>query len=190
MERRYSTHKLGHLRGSIKQETKIANGIQLLRSGAAFKCHPTQGERDTFLYVIAHSSRTTTNLLKLQFTPGFPKLPNKKNRAIWYVEEVEGGVHLVWCTLYFCRPRVYADRVHLPNYADCPSDRGKIDPGSASHYITSLLHAHVPEPVDSSKEFPLSVRDLLFDMFMETYDKAMADHYAKSTPQPDLDLEA
>ncbi|MQM08638.1 hypothetical protein Taro_041495 [Colocasia esculenta] len=47
--------------------------------------------------------------------------------------------------------------------------RGKIDPGSTSRYITSLLHAHVPGPVDSSIEFPLSVRDLLFDMFMWRY---------------------
>ncbi|MQM10661.1 hypothetical protein Taro_043557 [Colocasia esculenta] len=75
------------------------------------------------------------------------------------------------------------DRVHLPaDYAGCPDDRvrlspssvtcpilfssrGKIDPGPASCYITTLLHAHVPGPVDSWKEFPSSVQDLLFDMF-------------------------
>ncbi|MQM18787.1 hypothetical protein Taro_051783, partial [Colocasia esculenta] len=61
------------------------------------------------------------------------------------------------------------DRVRVPpSSVTCPiplSSRGKIDLGLASRYITSLLHAHVPGPVDSSKEFPLSVRDLLFDMF-------------------------
>ncbi|MQM19413.1 hypothetical protein Taro_052417, partial [Colocasia esculenta] len=44
--------------------------------------------------------------------------------------------------------------------------------------------------VDSSKKFPMSVRDLLFDMFMETYDKMMADCYAEGTPQLDLDPKA
>ncbi|MQL87535.1 hypothetical protein Taro_020077 [Colocasia esculenta] len=47
--------------------------------------------------------------------------------------------------------------------------RGKIDPGPASRYITSLLQEHIPGPVDSWKEFPLSVWDLLFDMFMWRY---------------------
>ncbi|MQM22203.1 hypothetical protein Taro_055252 [Colocasia esculenta] len=78
------------------------------------------------------------------------------------------------------------DRVRLPGYAGCPGDRvrlspssitcpipfssrGKIDPGLASRYITLLLHAHVPGPVDSWKEFLLSVRDLLFDMFTWIY---------------------
>ncbi|MQL82958.1 hypothetical protein Taro_015447 [Colocasia esculenta] len=65
------------------------------------------------------------------------------------------------------------DRVrHSPSSVTCPipfSSRGKIDPGPASRYITSLLHAHAPGPVDSWKEFPLSVRDLLFDMFTRRY---------------------
>ncbi|MQL93470.1 hypothetical protein Taro_026111 [Colocasia esculenta] len=47
--------------------------------------------------------------------------------------------------------------------------RGKIDPGSACHYITSLVHAHVPRPVNSCKEFPPSVRELLFHRFMQRY---------------------
>ncbi|MQM11864.1 hypothetical protein Taro_044780, partial [Colocasia esculenta] len=46
---------------------------------------------------------------------------------------------------------------------------GKIDVGSASRYITLLVHAHVPGPVDSWKEFPPSVRELLFDMFTRRY---------------------
>ncbi|MQM15066.1 hypothetical protein Taro_048003 [Colocasia esculenta] len=139
-------------------------------------------------------------------------------------------------TLYFYSLRVYLDRIRItPSSVTYPipfssrkltcNYRGKIDPGSASRYITSLLHAHVLGPVDSSKKFPLSVRDLLFDMFthhelkraptfrelfdrthkrkgtddyvsesarmiVETYDRMMADHYAKGTPQPDLDPEA
>ncbi|MQL86932.1 hypothetical protein Taro_019469 [Colocasia esculenta] len=48
----------------------------------------------------------------------------------------------------------------------CWISRGKIDPGFASHYITTLVHAHIPKPVDSWKEFPPSIRELLFDMFM------------------------
>ncbi|MQL70923.1 hypothetical protein Taro_003245 [Colocasia esculenta] len=47
--------------------------------------------------------------------------------------------------------------------------RGKIDPGSASRYIATLVHAHIPGLVDSWKEFPPSVRELLFDMFIRMY---------------------
>ncbi|MQM07241.1 hypothetical protein Taro_040077, partial [Colocasia esculenta] len=70
------------------------------------------------------------------------------------------GVHLVQCTLYFCRLRVYADRVRLPDYAGCPDDRICITSSS----VTCPIHL-AAGPVDSSKEFPLSVLDLLFDMF-------------------------
>ncbi|MQL74145.1 hypothetical protein Taro_006507 [Colocasia esculenta] len=31
---------------------------------------------------------------------------------------------------------------------------GKIDPGSASRYITTLVHAHIPGPVDAWREIP------------------------------------
>ncbi|MQL77000.1 hypothetical protein Taro_009385 [Colocasia esculenta] len=101
------------------------------------------------------------------------------------------------------------DRDCLPVHAGCPGDmdrlpdhansatfpfflttRGKIDPGSASRYITTLVHAHIPGPVDAWREFPMPIQDLLFDMFMETYDRTMADCYAEGTPQPDLDPEA
>ncbi|MQL97179.1 hypothetical protein Taro_029866 [Colocasia esculenta] len=78
------------------------------------------------------------------------------------------------------------DRVCMPDYAGCPGDRvrlspssvtfpipfttrGKIDPGPASRYITSLVHAHIPGPVDSWKEFAPSFRELLFDMFTRRY---------------------
>ncbi|MQL87759.1 hypothetical protein Taro_020297, partial [Colocasia esculenta] len=47
----------------------------------------------------------------------------------------------------------------------CWISGGKIDPGSASRYITTLVHAHIPGPVDAWREFPVPVRDLLFDMF-------------------------
>ncbi|MQM21052.1 hypothetical protein Taro_054082, partial [Colocasia esculenta] len=47
--------------------------------------------------------------------------------------------------------------------------RGKIDPGSASRYITMLVHAHIPGLVDAWREFPVPVRDLLYDMFTRRY---------------------
>ncbi|MQL78887.1 hypothetical protein Taro_011329, partial [Colocasia esculenta] len=65
------------------------------------------------------------------------------------------------------------DRDRLPDHASSATfpffltTRGKIDPGSASHYITTLVHAHIPGPVDAWREFPVPVRDLLFDMFTE-----------------------
>ncbi|MQL91747.1 hypothetical protein Taro_024373 [Colocasia esculenta] len=42
--------------------------------------------------------------------------------------------------------------------------RGEIDPGSASRYITMLVHVHIPGPVDAWREIPVPVRDLLFDI--------------------------
>ncbi|MQM18332.1 hypothetical protein Taro_051321 [Colocasia esculenta] len=45
------------------------------------------------------------------------------------------------------------------------SGRGKIDLGSASHYIKTLAHAHIPGPMDAWRDFPMPVRDVLFDMF-------------------------
>ncbi|MQL99668.1 hypothetical protein Taro_032395, partial [Colocasia esculenta] len=65
----------------------------------------------------------------------------------------------------------HGDRDRLPDPASSVtfpipiSTRGKIDPGSASHYITTLVHEHIPGPVDLWKEFPSSVQKLLFDMF-------------------------
>ncbi|MQL67944.1 hypothetical protein Taro_000224, partial [Colocasia esculenta] len=61
------------------------------------------------------------------------------------------------------------DRDCLPIHSGHPGDRGKIDPGSASCYITTLVHAHIPRPVDAWREFPVPVRDLLFDMFTRRY---------------------
>ncbi|MQL77377.1 hypothetical protein Taro_009777, partial [Colocasia esculenta] len=86
---------------------------------------------------------------------------------IWCVEDVVGGVHLIQCTLYFCRSRVYADRIRLPHYADCPNDRICITPRS----VTCLI--------------PFSSRYM-----HETYDRTMEDRYAEGTPQQDLDPEA
>ncbi|MQM19790.1 hypothetical protein Taro_052801 [Colocasia esculenta] len=57
----------------------------------------------------------------------------------------------------------------LPGRQPCGISRGKIDPASASRYITTLVHAHIPRPVDSWKEFPPSVRELLFDIFTRRY---------------------
>ncbi|MQL97628.1 hypothetical protein Taro_030326 [Colocasia esculenta] len=57
----------------------------------------------------------------------------------------------------------------LPRRQPCWISGGKIDPGSASRYITTLVHAHIPGPVDAWREFPVPVRDLLFDMFTRRY---------------------
>ncbi|MQM01715.1 hypothetical protein Taro_034471 [Colocasia esculenta] len=62
-------------------------------------------------------------------------------------------------------PMVDEEGPQLPGRQPCWISRGKIDPGFASRYITSLVHAHVLGPVDSWKEFPPSVWELLFDMF-------------------------
>ncbi|MQL94050.1 hypothetical protein Taro_026701, partial [Colocasia esculenta] len=61
------------------------------------------------------------------------------------------------------------DRDCLPVHAGRPGDRGKIDPGSASLYITTLVHAHIPGPVDAWREIPMPVQDFLFDMFTRRY---------------------
>ncbi|MQM02870.1 hypothetical protein Taro_035641 [Colocasia esculenta] len=57
----------------------------------------------------------------------------------------------------------------LPGRQPCWISGGKIDPGSASRYITTLVHAHIPGPVDAWREIPVPVRDLLFDMFTRRY---------------------
>ncbi|MQL85313.1 hypothetical protein Taro_017830 [Colocasia esculenta] len=57
----------------------------------------------------------------------------------------------------------------LPGRQPCWISGGKIDPGSASRYITTLVHAHIPGPMDAWREFPVPVRDLLFDMFMRRF---------------------
>ncbi|MQM20154.1 hypothetical protein Taro_053169 [Colocasia esculenta] len=67
----------------------------------------------------------------------------EKSFTAWLRYRLE-EVHLVRCTLYFCRPRVYADRVRLPAdyigcsgdsvclpyYAGCPGDRVLLPPSS------------------------------------------------------------
>ncbi|MQM02360.1 hypothetical protein Taro_035128 [Colocasia esculenta] len=57
----------------------------------------------------------------------------------------------------------------LPRRQPCWISGGKIDLGSASRYITTLVHAHIPGPVDAWREFPVLVRDLLYDMFTRRY---------------------
>ncbi|MQM17177.1 hypothetical protein Taro_050148, partial [Colocasia esculenta] len=58
------------------------------------------------------------------------------------------------------------DRDRLPDHASSVTFpipityRGKIDPGSASHYITMLVHAHILGPVDSWKEFPCTKKNV------------------------------
>ncbi|MQL76338.1 hypothetical protein Taro_008720, partial [Colocasia esculenta] len=53
-------------------------------------------------------------------------LPSELHPPLWE------GVHLVRCTLYLSRSRVYADRVCLPDYVDCPGDRVRIMPNSVT----------------------------------------------------------
>ncbi|MQM21483.1 hypothetical protein Taro_054524 [Colocasia esculenta] len=63
----------------------------------------------------------------------------------------------------------YRDGSHVGSQELMCNCRGKIDPGSASRYITTLVHAHIPGPVDAWREIPVPVRDLLFDMFTWRY---------------------
>ncbi|MQM09787.1 hypothetical protein Taro_042664, partial [Colocasia esculenta] len=57
----------------------------------------------------------------------------------------------------------------LPGRQPCWILGGKIDLGSASRYITTLVHAHIPGPVDAWREFPMPVQDFLFDMFTRRF---------------------
>ncbi|MQM15160.1 hypothetical protein Taro_048099 [Colocasia esculenta] len=74
-----------------------------------------------------------------------------------------------------CLPVYAGDRDHLLDHASSATfpffltTRGKIDPGSASRYITTLVHAHIPGPVDAWREFLVPVGDLLYDMFTRRY---------------------
>ncbi|MQL89855.1 hypothetical protein Taro_022444, partial [Colocasia esculenta] len=53
----------------------------------------------------------------------------------------------------------------LPGWQPCWILGGKIDLSSASRYITTRVHAHIPGPVDAWREFLVPVWDLLYDMF-------------------------
>ncbi|MQL72736.1 hypothetical protein Taro_005074 [Colocasia esculenta] len=57
----------------------------------------------------------------------------------------------------------------LLGWQPCWISGGNIDPGSASRYIMSLVYAHIPGPVDAWREFPVPIRDLLFDMFTRRF---------------------
>ncbi|MQL74081.1 hypothetical protein Taro_006429, partial [Colocasia esculenta] len=57
----------------------------------------------------------------------------------------------------------------LPGRQPCWISGGKIDHSPASRYITTLVHAHIPGPVDAWRDFPVPVRDLLFDMFTRRF---------------------
>ncbi|MQM05362.1 hypothetical protein Taro_038165, partial [Colocasia esculenta] len=67
------------------------------------------------------------------------------------------------------RDRLPVDHASRATFLFFLTTRGKIDPGSASRYITTLVHAHIPGPVDAWREIPVPVRDLLFDMFTRRY---------------------
>ncbi|MQM07118.1 hypothetical protein Taro_039953 [Colocasia esculenta] len=63
------------------------------------------------------------------------------------------------------RDRLPAEHASSATFPFFLTTRGKIDPGSASRYITTLVHAHISGPMDAWREFPVPVRDVLFDMF-------------------------
>ncbi|MQL76880.1 hypothetical protein Taro_009276 [Colocasia esculenta] len=67
------------------------------------------------------------------------------------------------------RDRLPAEHASSATFPFFLITRGKIDPGSASRYITTLVHAHILGPVDAWREFPMPVRDLLFDMFTRRF---------------------
>ncbi|MQL81307.1 hypothetical protein Taro_013763, partial [Colocasia esculenta] len=67
------------------------------------------------------------------------------------------------------RDRLPAKHASSATFPFFLTTRGKIDPGSASRYITTLVHAHIPGPMDSWREFPVPVRDVLFDMFTRRF---------------------
>ncbi|MQM10309.1 hypothetical protein Taro_043202 [Colocasia esculenta] len=66
-------------------------------------------------------------------------------------------------------PTVDEEGPQLPGRQPCWISGGKIDPSSTSYYIITLVYAHIPGPVDSWKEFPPSIRELLFDIFTWRY---------------------
>ncbi|MQM08407.1 hypothetical protein Taro_041257 [Colocasia esculenta] len=66
-------------------------------------------------------------------------------------------------------PAADDEGLQLPGWQPCWISGGKIDPGFASRYIMTLVHAHIPRPVDTWREFPVPVRDLLYDMFTWRY---------------------
>ncbi|MQM16990.1 hypothetical protein Taro_049955 [Colocasia esculenta] len=67
------------------------------------------------------------------------------------------------------RDRLPAEHASSATFPFILTTRGKIDPGSASRYITTLVHAHIPGPMDAWREFLVPVRDLLFDMFTRRF---------------------
>ncbi|MQM16436.1 hypothetical protein Taro_049393, partial [Colocasia esculenta] len=67
------------------------------------------------------------------------------------------------------RDRLPAEHASSATFPFFLTTRGKIDPGSASRYISTLVHAHIPGPMDAWREFPVPVRDLLFDMFTRRF---------------------
>ncbi|MQM19934.1 hypothetical protein Taro_052947, partial [Colocasia esculenta] len=65
--------------------------------------------------------------------------------------------------------RLPVDHVNSATFPFFLTTRGKIDPVFASRYITMLVYAHIPGLVDALREFPVPIRDLLFDMFMQRF---------------------
>ncbi|MQL93638.1 hypothetical protein Taro_026284 [Colocasia esculenta] len=70
----------------------------------------------------------------------------------------------------------------LPGRQPCWISGGKIDPGSASRYITTLVHAHIPGPVDAWREILVPRRYA----FMRPEDLPRARAVWESTTQTNL----
>ncbi|MQL84720.1 hypothetical protein Taro_017234 [Colocasia esculenta] len=71
----------------------------------------------------------------------------------------------------------------LPGRQPCWISGGKIDLGSTSRYITTLVHAHIPGLVDAWREFPVPVWDLLYDMFILSNFISKQRRYAFTRPE-------
>ncbi|MQM00635.1 hypothetical protein Taro_033365 [Colocasia esculenta] len=56
------------------------------------------------------------------------------------------------------RDRLPVDHASSTTFPFFLTTRGKIDPSSASRYITTLVHTHIPGPVDAWREFPVPRR--------------------------------
>ncbi|MQL67940.1 hypothetical protein Taro_000215 [Colocasia esculenta] len=81
-----------------------------------------------------------------------------------------------------CLPAEHASSATFPFFL---TTRGKIDPSSASRYITTLVHEHISGPMDAWREFPVPVRDRRF-AFTRPEDLPRARAVWESTAQTNL----
>ncbi|MQL77991.1 hypothetical protein Taro_010434, partial [Colocasia esculenta] len=77
------------------------------------------------------------------------------------IEIYETHPQLKYDVSKFDQDRLPAEHASSATFPFFLTTRGKIDPGSAFRYITTLVHTHIPGPVDAWREFPVPVRDSL-----------------------------